>query len=54
MFGMQISHLLFELLWRVVFGPQKCRKLFLSKIEIPPVLEIAKMVIAKFVFKAIL
>ena len=38
------------------FGPQKCRKLFLSKIEFltPWVSEIANMVIAKFVFKAFL
>ena len=34
------------------FSPQKCRKLFLSKIEVltPWFSEIAKMVIAKFVF----
>ena len=38
------------------FGPQKCRKSFLSKIEVltPWFLEIAEMVIAKFAFKAFL
>ena len=38
------------------FGPQKCRKSFLSKIEVltPWFSETAKMVIAKFVFKAFL
>ena len=38
------------------FSPQKCRKLFLSKIEVltPCLSEIAEMVIADFVFKAFL
>ena len=38
------------------FGPQKCRKSFLSKIEVltPGFSETAKMVIATFVFKAFL
>ena len=38
------------------FSPQKCRKLFLSKIEVltPWFSEIAKMVITEFVFKAFL
>ena len=38
------------------FGPQKCRKSFLSKIEVftPWFSEAAKMVIAKFVFKEFL
>ena len=38
------------------FGPQKCRKSFLSKIEVltPLVSETAEIAIAKFVFKAFL
>ena len=38
------------------FGPQKCRKSFLPKIEVLTswFSETAKMVIAKFVFKAFL
>ena len=35
-------------------GPQKCRNLFLLKIEVFTFSEIAKMVIVKFVFKAFL
>ena len=51
-----ICYFLFSktLFWN--FGPQKCRKLSLSKIEVltPWFSEIAEMVIAKFAFKAFL